>query len=107
MTCNEMIDATGFKLLLGHLQNNPDIHTIIQVFDGVDLATVSEEFKKEDEVRQIQVWMNENKLDVYAVNKGNGIGRNIKVKEVLETQAVDCLYLPPFYLFKDRNQKWI
>lgn len=105
MTCKEMIDATGFKTLIGHLQNNPDIHTIIQVFDA-DLAEVGEAFKEETNIEQVQELFAEKIIGIYAFNKGGGINRNNIIPEVSLTQAVDCLYLPPYYLFKDLKKEW-
>ena len=104
MAVIDQIDPTSFKTLLRHLQNDPEISSIIQVFDDLDLAVAGEEFKKENGLSRIEAWMKEGKINVYA---DCNIGRNKNVAEVSPIQAVDCLYLPPFYLFKDRKQLWI
>lgn len=94
MTTAEMIDITRMKTLYAHLQNNPDISHILQVEDNNEklLAEVGDAMLIGDLVA-FENYIKEGKI--IKLMQGNSS------MTVPETNAVYCLYLPPYYLFTD------
>lgn len=79
-------DVTAFKTVLHHLEHNPEIDGIINVGDE-DLGKVAAMFVN-GSVEEIEPLF---------------IEKRLTNKQVSPENAVDVIYLPPFYLFKDRG----
>lgn len=90
MTPSEMIDITRMRTLYAHLQNNPEISQIIQVEDNNEplLAEVGE-IMIAGNVTAFSNYCKEGKIKMLTDNS------------IPETNAVYCLYLPPYYIFTD------
>lgn len=95
MTTAEMIDLTGMRTLYAHRGHNPNIQEIFQVQDNNEelLAKVGDMFINGDVVSFEQALKNEE------VKMITGF-------PVPETNAVKCLYLPPYYLFTDLKKEY-
>lgn len=79
-------DVTSFKTVLRHLEHDPEITGIINVGN-------------EDLGRVAAMFVNGSVEDVEPLF----IERRITSTPTSPENAVDVIYLPPFYLFKDRG----
>lgn len=82
-------DVTCFDTVLRHLANDPEITAAINVGEQ-DLGEVATAFWKGD-LQFVESLFMEKKITEAHVHPMN---------------AVDVIYLPPFYLFKDRGIKY-
>lgn len=80
------IDVTRFQTVLDHLKNDNQITGFINVEDQ-DLATVGA-YCVDGDIENFSALIKEGKISKRPVPANN---------------AVDVLYLPPFYVFKDRK----
>lgn len=87
---SKLIDVTNFDTVLRHLANDPEIQAAINV-GSEDLGEVADAFWKGD-LPQVEKWFAEKKITETHTHPDN---------------AVDVVYLPPFYLFKDRGVKYV
>lgn len=91
MTAAEMIDITRMRTLYAHLQNNPEISHILQVEDNNEPLLA--------EIGEAMIDGNVDAFNKYVTDsKIKAIG---DTQPVPETNAVYCLYLPPYYVFTD------
>ena len=89
----DMIDLTRFQTVLNHLANDPDITGAINILDE-DLASIGTLFVNGD-VKEIEKMCVEGRILAITLSK-----------PIDPSNAVDVLYLPPFYLFKDRGYEY-
>ncbi|HRI60118.1 MAG TPA: hypothetical protein PK228_10355 [Saprospiraceae bacterium] len=86
---SHLSDVTCFDTVLRHLANNPEIIAAINVHEQ-DLGEVATAFWKDD-LQLVESLFLEKKITETHTHPMN---------------AVDVIYLPPFYLFKDRGIKY-
>lgn len=86
---SHLSDVTNFQTVLNHLAHDPEITGIVNV-GSEDLGEVATAFWKGD-MKFVEPLFLENRITNQPVDPGN---------------AVDVIYLPPFYLFKDRGVKY-
>lgn len=94
MTAAQMIDIASMKAIYAHLKTNPEIEMALQV-QG-----------KESDLAEIGQWMMDGNVDKFneaieqqriSIYRGNVIPI---------TNAIYCLYLPPYYVFVDLKRKY-
>jgi len=83
---SHLSDVTGFQTVINHLERDPEITGIINVLDQ-DLAKVAGIMYDGDTAAFAEL-MTSGKINSRPTNPKN---------------AVDVIYLPPFYVFKDRG----
>jgi len=86
---SHLSDVTNFQTVLNHLAHDPEITGIINVGQE-DLGQVATAFWKGD-LKFVELLFLEKRITNQPTDPGN---------------AVDVIYLPPFYLFKDRGIKY-
>lgn len=90
MTAKEMIDITSMRSLYAHLSNNPDIEYILQVTDN-----------NEPLLAEIGQTMLDGNTEAFSTYAKDGKIKQLIGNEVPATNAVYCLYIPPYYVFTD------
>lgn len=86
---SHLSDVTNFQTVLNHLAHDPEITAAINVGEQ-DLGEVATAFWKGD-LQFVESLFLEKKITETHTHPMN---------------AVDVIYLPPFYLFKDRGIKY-
>lgn len=89
LTAEQMIDIARMQAIYGHLQNDPEIETAL-IVDGEekDLAEIGQ-YMMDGNVPEFEKAIKSGRIKIYA---GNSIPK---------TNAIYCLYLPPYYVFVD------
>ena len=90
ITASQMIDITRMRSLYAHRQTNPEIETILQVSDNneKELAEIGQVMIDGD-VKEFKKIILEGKI------------KRISGYPIPETNAVYCLFIPPYYVFTD------
>lgn len=91
------MDLARYGGILNHLQTNPDIHTFIAVTDSETPIHVIGDAMVDGDVELIQRMMEDGKVKVCATIELGDLGM------IPQINTVECLYLPPFYVVKDRG----
>ena len=82
-------DVTNYQTVLNHLASDPQITGVVNVGEQ-DLGEVATAFWKGD-IEFVDKLITDGKITKIGTSPQN---------------AVDVIYLPPFYLFKDRGVKY-
>lgn len=92
-----LMDIARYGGVIGHLSNNPDIHTFIMVADkGTPIHVVGDAMVDGD-MEVIKSMMETGTIKVCANMQHGDLGFIPRIN------SVECLYLPPIYLVKDRG----
>ena len=85
LTAEQMIDIAGMKAIYGHLKNDPEIKQALQVIG------------EEKDLAEIGQWMIDGDVDKFKEAFINGRIKAYNDNSIPYTQAIYCLYLPPYY----------
>ena len=89
LTAAQMIDIARMQAIYGHLQNDPEIkQALIVNGEEKDLAEIGQ-WMIDGNVAEFEKAMRSGRIKIYS---GNSIPN---------TNAIYCLYLPPYYIFVD------
>lgn len=92
-----MVDVARYGSLLGHLENNPEISIFMYVKDKDTPIHVVGDAMVDGDTDLVQRLIHEGKLGLCASSEGGDFGL------ISPRNSVECLYLPPIYLVKDRG----
>ncbi|HXS59741.1 MAG TPA: hypothetical protein VN703_02895 [Candidatus Sulfopaludibacter sp.] len=89
LTAAQMIDIAGMKAIYGHLKNDPEIeHALIVDGEEKDLAEIGQ-------------WMIDGNVEDFEKAMLSGRIKMYYGTSIPSTNAIYCLYLPPYYVFVD------
>ena len=98
LTAAQLIDIAGMKAIYAHLDNDPEIEKALQIFgDRKDLAEIGD-WMMNGSVKDVENFSTACKSGKIKLYTGN---------EIPATNAIYCLYLPPFYVFVNLNRLYI